>query len=150
MDVWELDMQDYASIQRFASRVDGLPRLDAAVLNAGISPSDYVRSPKGWESTLQVNVLSTASLGLLLMPKLRPTVESHLSVVTSEAHKWLEASDFPVGGNPLTTVNTDERWNPSSAEREIEIARHVRLAGACFPRKRSDSRHGHMPWRMQV
>ena len=112
VDVWELDMQDYASIRRFASRVNELPRVDAAILNAGIVPNDYVRSPEGWESALQVNVLSTALLGLLLMPKLQQTVGSHLLIVTSEAHRWLEVSDFPVGDHPLTAVNTDENWNP--------------------------------------
>lgn len=112
VDVWELDMQNYASIRKFASRANELPRLDAAILNAGISPSDYVRSSEGWESTLQVNVLSTALLGLLMMPKLQQTVGSHLLIVTSEAHRWLEASDFPAGDNPLTAVHTSEKWNP--------------------------------------
>ena len=41
IDVWELDMGNYTSVQRFAARVENeMPRLDVAILNAGISPND--------------------------------------------------------------------------------------------------------------
>ena len=72
LHVWELDMGDYASVQRFAAIVETeLPRLDVAILNAGISAQSYVVGIEGWESMLQVNVMATARLGLLLLPKLR-------------------------------------------------------------------------------
>lgn len=115
VDVWELDMDSYASIQRFAARVDQeLLRVDVVVLNAGVSPKDYVVGSEGWESILQVNVMGTALLGLLLLPKLKASKNSethipHLVIVTSEAHRWLEAKDFPdpapYGGNMLEAVN---------------------------------------------
>ena len=126
IEVWELDMGSYASIQKFASRVEKeLPRLDVAVLNAGISPNDYVVGAEGWESILQINVLGTALLGLLLLPKLKASKVSredtpHLIIVTSEAQRWLEAKDFPDpaqhGGNLLLAVNARpedvKQWNP--------------------------------------
>ena len=114
IDVWELDMNSYDSIQRFAQRVEKeLPRLDVVVLNAGVSPKDYIVESEGRESTLQANVLGTALLGLLLLPKSKASsAESdltHLVVVTSEAHRWLEDKDFPdtkpYGGNLLAAVN---------------------------------------------
>lgn len=93
--------------------------------NAGISPHDYIMGVEGWESILQVNVMATALLGLLLLPKLRASTAathdlSHLVVVTSEAHRWLEASDFPdpakFGGSILQAVNTKpsdgNKWDP--------------------------------------
>ena len=114
IDVWELNMDSYGSIQRFAQRAEReLPRLDIVVLNAGVSPKDYSLGSEGWESVLQVNVLGTALLGLLLLPRLRASStegdHAHLVVVTSEAHRWLEDKDFPdpkpYGGNLLAAVN---------------------------------------------
>ena len=107
-------MDSYGSIQRFAQRAEReLPRLDVVVLNAGVSPKDYTVGSEGWESILQVNVLGTALLGLLMLPKLRISSaggnHAHLLVVTSEAHRWLEDKDFPdpklYGGNLLAAVN---------------------------------------------
>ena len=119
-------MANYASVQRFAARIEKeVPCLDVAVLNAGISPHDYVVGVEGWESVIQVNVMATALLGLLLLPKLRSSTSithnlSHLVIVTSEAHRWLEASDFPdpadFGGSILQAVNARPRngkaWDP--------------------------------------
>ncbi|KAK0957012.1 hypothetical protein LTR91_022076 [Friedmanniomyces endolithicus] len=115
VDVWELDMGRYASINASADRVNKeLPLLHVAVLNAGITAKDYVVGSEGWESTLQVNVLGTALLGSLLLPKMKASAISdedlpHLVVVTSEAHRWLEAKDFPdtqiYQGHLLEAVN---------------------------------------------
>lgn len=93
-------MASCTSVQRFAARVKNeVPRLDVAILNAGISPNDYVIGAEGWESVIQVNVMATALLGLLLLPKLRFSTHevemSRLVIVTSEAHRWLQSSDFP-------------------------------------------------------
>ncbi|CAK7205416.1 hypothetical protein SEUCBS139899_008187 [Sporothrix eucalyptigena] len=73
IDVWPLDMTSYESIQTFVSKVDtGLPRLDVAVLNAGIGfqPFQIVKST-GHELTVQVNYLSTMLLAILLLPALK-------------------------------------------------------------------------------
>ena len=115
VEAWELDMSNYTSVQQFAKRAsDELRHLDVVILNAGVSPKEYVVGPEGWESTLQVNVMGTALLGLLLLPKLKASKSSeqetpHLVVVTSEAHRWLEDKDLPnpepYGGNLLEAVN---------------------------------------------
>jgi len=126
IDVWELDMGNYASVQNFAARIEKeMPRLDVAILNAGKSPNDYEVGAEGWESIMQVNVMATALLGLLLLPKLRASTAaahelSHLIIVTSEAHRWLEPSEFPdpadFGGSILQAVNVRPRdgknWDP--------------------------------------
>lgn len=116
------------SVQRFAARVENeMLRLDFAILNAGISPNDYVIGAEGWESVIQVNVMATALLGLLLLPKLRSSTAvlhegevSRLVIVTSEAHRWLQPSDFPdpsdFGGSILQAVNArppkGKAWDP--------------------------------------
>jgi len=72
IEVWRLDMMSYDSIRSFAARAEKeLPSLDVAVLNAGITTPTYQQSAYGWESVLQVNLLSTVLLALLLLPKLR-------------------------------------------------------------------------------
>ena len=115
VEVWELDMDRFASIETFAKRVEKeLPRLDIAVLNAGAMPKDYAVTHEGFETLVQVNVLGTALLGLLLLPKLTASKTSeqnipHLVIVTSESHRWVEEKDIPDptahGGNILLAVN---------------------------------------------
>jgi NAD(P)-dependent dehydrogenase (short-subunit alcohol dehydrogenase family) len=48
-----------------------LQRVDGVVLNAGIFGVQYKERGYGWEEVLQINVLSTALLGILLLPKLK-------------------------------------------------------------------------------
>lgn len=126
LEVWELEMASYASILNFVSRVEMvLPRVDVVILNAGIVVNDYTTSAEGWESMLQINVLSTALLGLLLLPRLEASKSTeddapHLVIVTSEAHRWLEASDLPDpsehGGSILSALNAKpidgKKWDP--------------------------------------
>lgn len=70
--VWDLDMKNYNSLRALVARVKGeLPRLDIALLNAGVVQPNYRKSPEGYEETLQVNVLSTVLLGILLLPILK-------------------------------------------------------------------------------
>lgn len=86
VQVMELDMSSYASIQTFAQRV---PKLDIAILNAGMSPglSPSFNKETGHEETVQVNYLSTALLSILLLPALTPmppsTTPGRLTIVGS-------------------------------------------------------------------
>ncbi|KAF2024507.1 putative short-chain dehydrogenase/reductase family protein, partial [Setomelanomma holmii] len=75
--VWELDMLSYASIQAFAQRCNTLPKLDIAILNAGIggSSTSKINESTGHEETIQVNYLSTAFLSILLLPILAPSLK---------------------------------------------------------------------------
>jgi len=90
IQVWELDMERFESIDAFARRADGLEKLDIAVLNAGVLPKKFTLSDNGWESDLQVNTLGTALLAILLTPKLQtsrtPDSPAHLSIVASTGH----------------------------------------------------------------
>lgn len=72
VSVWTLDMESYDSIRSFAERCESLPRIDVAILNAGLISPSYTTIPAtGHELTLQVNYLSTALLTLLLVPILK-------------------------------------------------------------------------------
>jgi len=74
IEVWELDMLSYPSVCAFAQRCSTLPRLDVAILNAGIGsgPASKINKATGHEETIQVNYLSTALLSILLLPTLSP------------------------------------------------------------------------------
>ncbi|KFY86152.1 hypothetical protein V500_07825 [Pseudogymnoascus sp. VKM F-4518 (FW-2643)] len=124
VDAWELDMGRYSSIQQFASRASAeLQRLDVAILNAGVASKEFTIGHEGWQSTLQVNVLGTALLALLLLPKLKLSKTSadtsRLVIVTSEAHRWVERTDIPdtapYGGSILQALNArpadNATWN---------------------------------------
>ena len=119
-------MGDSASARRLAARIEkDMPRLDVVILNAVISPNGYVVGTEWWRSILQINVMATALLGLLLLPKMEASTSathdlSHLVIVTSEAHRWLELSDVPdasrFSGRILRAVcakpNGGNKWSP--------------------------------------
>jgi NAD(P)-dependent dehydrogenase (short-subunit alcohol dehydrogenase family) len=96
VEVWKLDMDSYDSIQEFAKRASSLDHLDVVVLNAGVYMVNYQESKYGWEKTLQVNVLSTALLGLLLLPKLKSSKNGTflpvLEFVSSSNHQKVSFS----------------------------------------------------------
>ncbi|KAI0429065.1 short-chain dehydrogenase/reductase [Xylaria sp. FL1042] len=73
-------------------------KLDVALLNAGVGNPTYQQSASGWETAVQVNVLSTALMAVLLLPILRSTAAPgstpHLTFVNSNGHalakrEWL-------------------------------------------------------------
>ena len=69
--VMKLDMDNYSSIQSFASTVKAeVPIVDHLLLNAGIGILKFERSVSGHERTMQVNYLSNVLLLLELLPHL--------------------------------------------------------------------------------
>lgn len=95
VEVWTLDMGTFAGTLLFIERALTLPRLDVLVLNAGVSAGAWRISPDGYEETLQINVLSTALLGLRLLPAMIRSAAAHpsstpphLVIISSEAHTW--------------------------------------------------------------
>ncbi|CRK29421.1 Short chain dehydrogenase atnD like protein [Verticillium longisporum] len=78
LDVWVVDISDFASVKAFAARAETeLDRVDVFLSNAGVVASTYSESIDGWESTLAVNVIGTFLLVFLMMPKMRETAKKH-------------------------------------------------------------------------
>ncbi|KAF2760636.1 hypothetical protein EJ05DRAFT_436608 [Pseudovirgaria hyperparasitica] len=117
VEVWSLDMNSYTSIQAFADRATNYPkRIDAALLNAGIRNKTFKCSSYGWEETLQVNVLSTALLGLLLLPKLKTSGSAVrravLQVTSSGTHVMHRIpADHETAPNILESFNVADGYN---------------------------------------
>ncbi|KAJ5111329.1 short-chain dehydrogenase/reductase family protein [Penicillium argentinense] len=115
IQVWELDMNSFDSVKNFANRVNAdLPRVDVALLNAGVLNRDYAVTPEGWEETLQVNTLSTSLLAILLLPKLRlsstATEPTHLTAVSSQQFVRVRPESFPSEGPLLAHVNQADQF----------------------------------------
>jgi NAD(P)-dependent dehydrogenase (short-subunit alcohol dehydrogenase family) len=115
IEVWELDMESFLSVQAFAARAEReLDRLHVAVLNAGLGKLKFERVDKGHEVTIQVNYFATALLSFLLLPKLRPTAASpepgRLSIVNSGASLGLSLED-PGDGRLLDSFDQPEKFD---------------------------------------
>ena len=120
IEVWHLDMLDYASIQTFANRAQTeIDRLDYAILNAGVMQNSFATSPYGWETSLQVNLLSTTLLALHLLPKLKANTLAGftpvLEIIGSGMHflpdkTSMQEVDDP-SQDPLRAYNTPKNFN---------------------------------------
>lgn len=113
--VWQVDMSRFDSVKAFADRVDAeVERVDVLELNAGVLDKEYRVSPEGWEQTLQVNVLSTALLALLLLPKLRSSKTTggppHLAIVSSGTHTRVGEEPFKTDGNLLEWLSRPDDY----------------------------------------
>ncbi|KAE8149573.1 short-chain dehydrogenase/reductase family protein [Aspergillus avenaceus] len=87
IEVWQLDMTSYESIQKFVQRTETLPRLDIVILNAALGNLTFnIVKSTGHEEAMQVNYLSTVFLSILLLPVLKrksPTGPGRLTIVSS-------------------------------------------------------------------
>jgi len=120
-ELWQVDLADFASVKSFAEKFEReCPRLDILVMNAGIVASKYETSVAGWESTIQVNNLSTALLSLLLLPRMVDTGKkfgstSRLVVVASDVHYWAVLGDeVKQSSNPIAKLSSKE-YNSAAA-----------------------------------
>lgn len=88
--VMELDMITFVGTKDFADRVKKeVHTIDVVVLNAGMIATTSRLGKEGYESSIEVNTLSTALLGILLLPwlKIVGKGKAHLVFVTSGLHR---------------------------------------------------------------
>ncbi|KAK6069416.1 short-chain dehydrogenase reductase [Seiridium cupressi] len=97
IEVWSIDMSAYDSIRAFANRCGRLPRLDIAILNAGVAKIAVgLDQTTGHEETIQNNFHSTLLLAMLLVPILRDKAAKspgRLTVVSSGNAWKVQTSD---------------------------------------------------------
>lgn len=102
VQVRQLDMASYDSVLDFAAQLaKDIPRLDIAVLNAGVFRGEWEMMEQD-ESTITVNVVSTFLLALALVPQMKATAAKYntrptLTIVASEVHFWAQ---FPEKDSP--------------------------------------------------
>ena len=123
IEVWDLDMLSYASIQTFAKRCSALPRLDIVILNAAILKIEFsINWSTKHEEAFQVNYLSTALLAILLLPILKDKrskgAPGRLSIVSSGLalqSVFLNRDKVPL----IPSFDDPSSWNglPAASER---------------------------------
>jgi len=132
IEVWELDMLSYPSVQAFAKRCEFLPKgLDIAILNAGVAHMNFTTNAStGHEEIIQVNYLSTALLSILLLPTLakarRESLPEHgpsrLLIVSSALGLF---SKFPnhAAVPLLPTFDNDKAWDLQAASERYAVSK---------------------------
>ncbi|KAF7193787.1 Short chain dehydrogenase atnD [Pseudocercospora fuligena] len=119
--VWQVDMADYSSVKAFSKRMASeLPRLDALLVNAGISTNQY-QVAEGLESTLTVNVAAAFLLALLALPQLERTgaqfrTSTHLTIVGSNVHAFAPHQQLqqPGSGQVFSTLSDKHQADMAS------------------------------------
>ncbi|EGP83524.1 uncharacterized protein MYCGRDRAFT_49497 [Zymoseptoria tritici IPO323] len=117
IEVWEVNMSSYASVQAFAARVNQLPRLDVLLVNAGMSTNKFHLAEE-LEETLTVNVVATFLLSLLVLPRLQESarqngVPSHLAITGSAVHAFAPDDQLrtPATGQIFATLSEQSKAN---------------------------------------
>lgn len=88
VDFMDLDLADFASIERFAGEFQRkVERLDVLVLNAGLVLDTRSTTKQGFETTFGVNHLGHMLLTELLLDRLKACTPSRVLVLASDAHK---------------------------------------------------------------
>jgi NAD(P)-dependent dehydrogenase (short-subunit alcohol dehydrogenase family) len=114
LEVWNLDMSSYASVQAFSDRAKAeLPRLDVLILNAGIGTLKF-RKTEDNEETITTNVVSMSLIAFLLHPKLRETAEqqntqTHLTLTASELYEVAKFKERNAPASNIFATLNDER-----------------------------------------
>ncbi|TVY19257.1 Short-chain dehydrogenase sdnK [Lachnellula arida] len=114
-----IDLSSFESVRDFGKNLnEKVPRLHVAQLGGGVMKVDYELTGDQWESTLQINALSPALLGLLLLPKLQATASesphgepSHLSFVNSIAHLEVKPTDISPDQSLIERCNDSTKWD---------------------------------------
>lgn len=93
IDIWQLEMTSYESIQAFCHRaVTDLTRLDITILNAGVVKGEFGLCSTGHEEVIQVNYLSTFLLAILMLPITKDKAvrgkPGRLTIVSSGVALW--------------------------------------------------------------
>ncbi|KAG1870212.1 short-chain dehydrogenase [Suillus subalutaceus] len=91
IESWPLELCSFDSVRSFVDHFEAKGCIaNVLIANAGISTMKYTKTPDGYETTFQVNYLSTALLSLLMLPHLvkagTPEHASRLVIVSSECH----------------------------------------------------------------
>ena len=133
VEVWQLDMCSYPSVQAFVSRVDSqLSRIDIVLLNAGGMRLEFtVNKSTGHEWAVQVNYLSTMLLTLLLLPILKakgktdgsPARLTIVSAALTLAAKFPNKNAIPL----LTSFDNPKNFDQQETYNSSKLLAHMFL-----------------------
>src|SRR5258708_25178946 len=122
----ELDLEDLASVRRFA---DALPRespIDALVLNAGVQCVHPRTSKDGFELTFAVNHLAHYLLARLLAPHLSPG--GRIVITSSGTHDPELASGLPPPRHATAALLAHPQSDPEHDREPMKAGRRAYAA----------------------
>ncbi|CCA72831.1 related to short-chain dehydrogenase/reductase family protein, putative-Penicillium marneffei [Serendipita indica DSM 11827] len=132
VDVWHLDMADFANVKKFAQRChDELDRIDIFLANAGVQNREWIVTKDSWEVALQTNVISTYLLTLLVTDKLVQTAKlpapkagvifkPHLVIVASDVHYMASLNDRKEA-NIFQALNREDRFDGAARYQDSKL-----------------------------
>jgi NAD(P)-dependent dehydrogenase (short-subunit alcohol dehydrogenase family) len=133
--VMTVDLSIFASVKEFVDRLnEQVPRLHVALLCAGVAKPTFVTSPEGHEISTQVNVLSTALMALLLLPKLRETAAAggdlpHLCFVNSQSSHLVKPDQVPVGQTLIQRLDDGSQYDSTTQYFLVKLAAWFAMRG---------------------
>lgn len=133
VDVWQLDMCSYNSVQAFANRAEKeLSRIDVVILNAGLIGMNFnIVESTGHVEVMQVNYLSTILLAILLLPILKAKKQHegqspHLTIVNAAltlAAKIPQRDAIPL----LPSFDDPKTYDPQEHYHSSKLLAHMFL-----------------------
>ncbi|KAF8119710.1 short-chain dehydrogenase [Boletus edulis] len=133
IEAWPLELGSFDSVRKFADRIEseGFP-INAFIANAAVATPTYAKTQDGWETTLQVNYLSTALLSILMLPHLikstTATDTARLVIVSSDAHltanKLGSVANWP---SILGKLNDEEYCTASVMRNRYELSKLLQV-----------------------
>ena len=154
VQVWNLDLLDYANVKAFANRLNDLERLDIVVLNAGMSlfkplisrvmkyrhfnsgmaTEDFILDKNGNERSITTNVISTFLLALLLLPNMSRRAITHstlptLTIVSSEVHAWTNLTERAyLPSNPANATSKTPLFDALSDKQKADMTQRYQTS----------------------
>jgi NAD(P)-dependent dehydrogenase (short-subunit alcohol dehydrogenase family) len=131
------DLSTFASVSAFVSEVNNrIDKLHVVLLCAGIMFPTFQTSPEGYEINLQVNVLSSAVMALLLVPKVRMTAAlrdtdyiPHITILNSFATQETEDAWVPTDVSLLQRIGDESKFEHISQYYLVKLAARYFMRG---------------------
>ncbi|TFB01374.1 Short chain dehydrogenase yanD [Trichoderma ghanense] len=76
VEIWPLDLASYESVKAFGKRIETAERIDALVLNAGVSHAGW-QVKEGNEANLTVNFIANYLLAFMALPHMQAVAKTH-------------------------------------------------------------------------
>ncbi|KAI0037540.1 NAD(P)-binding protein [Auriscalpium vulgare] len=124
-----VDLAVFSSVIDFAEAFEKeFGQLDIHVINAATATGLYEQTVDGWESSLQINVLSCLLLSVLLLPAslkaAAPSARARVVVVSSEVHAWYTvAEDELANPRPLELYNDKAYCTPETMKGRYRLSK---------------------------
>ncbi|KAI0013581.1 short-chain dehydrogenase/reductase [Xylariaceae sp. FL0662B] len=132
-----VDLSTFASVKAFAKKVNQqVEKLHVVLLCAGVIIPTFQLSPEGYEINLQVNVLSTALMALLLVPKVRETAAHkdsdytpHICILNSLATQETTSDMVPTDQTLLDRIGDESKFEHISQYYLVKLAARYFIRG---------------------